>query len=262
MRTCTVLRVFAEHGEGGNPLGVVSDLAGLDGAAMQGIAAELGYPETVFVNIAATPAPQVRIFTPAKELAFAGHPLVGCAWFLAATAAMAQGKLACGLGEIAFRARDSGASIAVAPSVEAQETDSADLVAQARLPEPLRAWVVKVPQPYSLLQLPTETAVAGAVPDFEALRSVTPVYLFARDGNRVRARFFAPAYGVDEDPATGSAAFALASLLAHEGESSGELAIAQGAEIDVPCRIDVAWVPGEVRVGGEVRVEGSRELIQ
>ena len=262
MRTCNVLRVFAESGEGGNPLGVVSDLAGLDRETMQGIAAELGYPETVFVNAGATPAPQVRIFTPARELEFAGHPLVGCAWFLAAKASMREGKLACGLGEIAFRARDAGASISVAPTAEAQETDSANLVARARLPEPMRAWVVKVPQPYSLLQLPTETAIAGAAPDFAALRSFTPVYLFARDGNRVRARFFAPSYGVDEDPATGSAAFALASLLAHEGEASGELAIAQGAEIGVPCRIDVAWTPGEVRIGGEVRVEGTRVLIQ
>lgn len=262
MRTCTVLRVFAEQGEGGNPLGVVSDLAGLDGESMQGIAAELGYPETVFVNADAKPAPQVRIFTPGRELEFAGHPLVGCAWFLAATASMRQGKLACGLGEIAYRTRAAGASISVAPTGEAEETDSANLVARARLPEPLRAWIVKVPQPYSLLQLPTETSVAGAAPDFAALSSFTPVYLFARDGKRVRARFFAPSYGVQEDAATGSAAFALASLLAHEGESSGELAIAQGAEIGVPCRIDVAWAPGEVRVGGEVRVEGTRELIQ
>ena len=81
MATLHVLRVFVnEEGEFGNPLGVFLDGAEIPAGRRQGIAAELGYSETVFVDDAATGS--IRIFTPGAELAFAGHPTVGTGWLL------------------------------------------------------------------------------------------------------------------------------------------------------------------------------------
>jgi predicted PhzF superfamily epimerase YddE/YHI9 len=76
-----VLRVFVgDDGGGGNPLGVFAAGADLDGERMQAIAADLGFSETVFVTDRARG--ELRIFTPAEELAFAGHPVVGSGWLL------------------------------------------------------------------------------------------------------------------------------------------------------------------------------------
>src|SRR5450755_1773290 len=81
MTTVRVLRVFTDTaGERGNLLGVVRDAGSIDRSRRQAIAAELGYSETVFIEQEAS----VQIFTPAAELPFAGHPLVGSAWLLGA----------------------------------------------------------------------------------------------------------------------------------------------------------------------------------
>lgn len=257
MRSCAVLRVFTRDDLGGNRLGVVTDLSQLDVEAMQAIACELGFSETIFLQRDARPVPKVRIFTPAAELPFAGHPLVGCAWYLAAGGSPQEGTLECEIGEIPYRANDDSASVSVTRSVAVKRVAGAELAAQCRLPVPARAWVVNVPQPYTLMDVGSESAVASADPDFGALAKCDAVYIFARSGDSARARFFAPADGVDEDPATGSAAFALASLLSWEGEASGALSVSQGAEVGFPCRIEVAWDGDRVRLGGTVRHDGS-----
>ena len=77
-RPCHVLRVFTRGDEGGNHLGVVVDAIALSTDRMQAIATDLGFSETVFIDWTdTTDHPKVRIFTPADELPFAGHPLVG-----------------------------------------------------------------------------------------------------------------------------------------------------------------------------------------
>ena len=95
MTELDVLRVFiGPDGRGGNPLGVFVDGSAIPRDRRQAVAAELGFSETVFVDdlgtavdpdgdVTATAAATVRIFTPAAELAFAGHPTVGTAWLLA-----------------------------------------------------------------------------------------------------------------------------------------------------------------------------------
>ncbi|MCJ7725699.1 MAG: PhzF family phenazine biosynthesis protein, partial [Acidimicrobiia bacterium] len=85
-------------------------------------------------------------------------------------------------------------------------------------------------------------------------------YLFFRTGDRVKARFFAAGLGVPEDPATGSAAAALAAVLAFEGESEGRLSIDQGDEIGHPSTIELAWTPDAASLGGTVRSDGERRL--
>jgi len=77
-----VLRVFTgDDGAGGNPLGVFLDGPAIEAERRQDVAADLGFPETVFVDDAQRG--RVAVFTPAVELGFAGHPLVGTAWLLA-----------------------------------------------------------------------------------------------------------------------------------------------------------------------------------
>lgn len=258
MRDCRVLRVFVRDEEGGNPLGVVTDPAGLDGAAMQGIATELGYSETVFLDCT-RPVPMARIFTPGAEIPFAGHPLVGAAWVLGAMGPWR--RLACGIGEVPFRVEGDRTWIEVAISRDLEEV-APGVAAGTGLPSPTRAWMVRLPLRYLVLEAGTRELVGAARPDFERL-AVEPwegTLLFARATGRVKARFFAPAVGVPEDPATGSAAVALASALVFAGEPEGSLLIEQGDEVGAPSRISLQWGGGLVSVGGAVRPAGLRWL--
>jgi len=258
MRACRVLRVFTRGEVGGNHLGVVTDPSGLDGAAMQEIAALLGFSETVFLDCRGA-VPTARIFTPAAEIPFAGHPLVGAAWVLAA--AGAARRVACGIGEVPFRVEGERAWIEVAASREV-EVAAPGAGSVAGLPVAVRSWTVRLPLRYLLLEARSEGMVAAARPDFARLAEQPweGTLLFARAGSQVKARFFAPAVGVPEDPATGSAAVALASALAFSGEKEGSLSINQGDEAGAPSSIALLWSGGMVSVGGSVRADETREL--
>jgi predicted PhzF superfamily epimerase YddE/YHI9 len=207
-----VLRVFASAGgEGGNPLGVVLDGHEVpDSAARQRIAAALGFSETVFVDDRDTGA--LRVFTPARELPFAGHPLVGTAWLLFRNGT-AIGALRPAVGEVPVW------------------RDGQD-----------RTWIRGHPDwcpPFTLDQHERSE-------DIEALagppHDVGLQYAWAwqdEAAGRVRARMFAPDLGVDEDEATGSAAIRLGALLGrrlliHQGVASVlYVAPADGGAIDV-----------------------------
>ena len=165
----------------------------------------------------------VRIFTPAGELPFAGHPLVGATWHLATPGAGVA--LRCGIGVVAgHRPDDDTASIEVAylPSVE-----------RTTLPGVVASWIAHMPLPYEVhpARQPRRRR------RLRARRSARPPPRLGTGDeaadDTVRARFFAPGMGVDEDPATGSAAVALAAVLRHEGERSAPLTIHQGAEIGI-----------------------------
>jgi trans-2,3-dihydro-3-hydroxyanthranilate isomerase len=258
VRECRVLRVFTRGKAGGNHLGVVADPSGLEAAAMQEIAAGLGYSETVFLDCRSA-VPAVRIFTPAAEIPFAGHPLVGAAWVLGRTGS--GRRLTCGIGEVPFRVEDDRAWIEVAAAREV-EAAGGDAASGARLPAAVRAWMVRLPLRYLLLEIPSAAGVGVARPAFSELAEQPweGTLLFARAGSRVKARFFAPALGVPEDPATGSAAVALASALAFAGERQGSLVIEQGDEVGAPSSISLLWGGGMVSVGGTVRAEEVRRL--
>lgn len=266
MRHCYVLRVFTRGDTGGNHLGVVTDLTGLTDGAMQGIAAELGFSETTFVDWAAGSVPRVRIFTPAAEVPFAGHPLVGTAWVLGALGpgAGGSGRMVCGIGEVGFRATADRAEVEVPLVDDVEGAPEGDGVASAaRLPAPIGSWWVRMPIPYLVLEVSSATEVAGAAPDIGSLAagaSGEATYLFARQGSQVKARFFAPGLGVAEDPATGSAAASLAAVLAHRGEPAGSLAVFQGDEIGHPSTIEVSWAGGMVALAGSVRRDEVRIL--
>jgi trans-2,3-dihydro-3-hydroxyanthranilate isomerase len=269
MRYCHVLRVFTRGDTGGNHLGVVTDPTDLSGDAMQAIAAELGFSETVFVDREESVAPRVRIFTPGAEVPFAGHPLVGTAWVLGAlgppSSSPATGRIQCAVGEIPFRVQGDRAQIDAPLATEV--TDAAphgeDVAASAGLPGPTGAWWVRMPIPYLVLEVASAASIAAADPDVAALAagpSAEATYVFARDGEVVKARFFAPDLGVAEDPATGSAAAALAALLAHRGERSGSMIVSQGDEIGHPSTIEVVWGSDTVTLAGSVRRDDVRVL--
>jgi trans-2,3-dihydro-3-hydroxyanthranilate isomerase len=261
MRDCHVLRVFTRGDVGGNHLGVVTDPAGLSAAAMQEIAARLGFSETVFVEPG--PVPHVRIFTPGAEIPFAGHPLVGVAWLLG-NLNPGVSRVTCGIGEIRVRPGSDGASVDAPMTTDVREApEGVEVAALGRLPEPTGAWWADMPIPYLVLEVGSAAEVAAAAPDFPALAtgpSGEATYLFARSGDRVRARFFATDLGVDEDPATGSAAAALAAVLSHLGERSGALWIDQGDEIGHPSTIGLSWDDGVVTLTGTVRRDEVRVL--
>jgi trans-2,3-dihydro-3-hydroxyanthranilate isomerase len=253
MRDCYVVRVFTRGDAGGNHLGVVPDMTGLDTEAMQRIASDLGFSETIFFDRTET-VPTARIFTPAVELPFAGHPLVGAAWVLDRLAPGSADLLSCPAFLVRLRV-DGGLTWVDVPlgqpvdEIEPPEGFSA-----------VSAAVVRMPLPYLVLQLPDSTAVARAtasVPD-----GYGEVYIWAweTEPTSVRARFFAPEAGVMEDPATGSAAVALAALLRHRGADRGALRVQQGDEIGHPSTIELSWAGDEASIGGTVRQDEIRVL--
>lgn len=258
MRDCQVLRVFTRGEAGGNHLGVVTDVAGLAEEAMQEIAAGLGFSETVFLDCA-RPVPAARIFTPAAEIPFAGHPLVGAGWVLGTMGPWR--RVACGIGEVPFRTEGDRVWIEVATSRDV-EGAAREAAGGAGLPTAARAWMVRLPLRYLLLEAATAGAVEASRPDFGRLAAERweGTLLFARAAGTVKARFFAPALGVPEDPATGSAAVALASALTFAGEKEGSLVIDQGDEVGAPSSISLSWSGGMVLVGGTVRRDEVRRL--
>jgi trans-2,3-dihydro-3-hydroxyanthranilate isomerase len=259
VRDCHLLRVFTRGDDGGNHLGVVTDLSGLDGGTMQEIAALLGFSETVFLDGVGPAAPRVRIFTPTVEIPFAGHPLVGAGWLLG-TLGEAR-RLVCDIGEVPFRVAGDSAwiEVALAPQVEEVAPDAA---VASGLPEAVWARMVGLPLRYLLLEVSATQVVAEAHPDMAHLAQQhwEGTLLFARSGGQVKARFFAPAAGVPEDPATGSAAVALASALSDSGEREGSVVVDQGDEVGAGSRLLVTWGGNQVAVGGQVRRDGVRSL--
>lgn len=260
MRPCNVLRVFTSGTEGGNHLGVILDTVALDGAGMQRIATELGFSETTFVTWGEGDVPHVRIFTPAVELQFAGHPMVGTGWVLGTMGPGGVDRMRCGIGDVAFTVEGDTAWVETElPSAVEPATEGADIAARAGLPAPVQSWWSAVPQRNLVLDLGDPDAVASAAPDIDVLREVDGAYLIA-GAEQVKARYFAPKLGVDEDPATGSAAVCLAAVRVFEGEAAGELTIDQGAELGMPSRIGLRWGGGMVGIGGTVVRDEMRVL--
>ncbi len=279
-----ILDVFTDRRFGGNQLAVLPDAAGLAPAAMQAIAAEFGFSETAFVMPAADPRHDcdVRIFTPRAEIGFAGHPTIGTALLLAR---LGRVRRDAGSGRIVMGQR--AGTVAVEVRFDGEHARSAELTAPARPSHaagpPITAAAVALSiAPREIVA--THRASAGTafvvveVPSIEVLaRATTPslerlaalgeaagegILVFCRvaDDPRhdIRARMFAPAHGIAEDPATGSAAVALAGLLAGEGRGDGwqRWRIGQGIEMGRPSLL----VAGARRSGGQVveaRVAGT-----
>jgi trans-2,3-dihydro-3-hydroxyanthranilate isomerase len=231
--------VFTDRVLAGNQLAVVLDARGIDDAEMQAIAREMNLAETTFVLPPTRPncVARVRIFTPAREMPFAGHPTVGTAWVLA-TEGIAERATRFALDEaigavdvelegdpqrpsfVWMRHRDA----TFGPEVEDRASVAAALALDERdlLPDaPILTGSTGNAFLYVALQ--DRAAVDRATLDQRRLETILPdtavgVFILAPDPNpvarRVYSRMFAPAHGVPEDPATGSASGALGAYLA------------------------------------------------
>jgi trans-2,3-dihydro-3-hydroxyanthranilate isomerase len=251
------LDVFTNTRFGGNPLAVFPDARGLSDADMQALAREFNLSETTFVLPPADPAntARVRIFTPAYELPFAGHPNVGTGFVLAGQGRDAGGTLrfeeGAGLVEVTV-ARDSagevtGATVAAPQSLTLADGPSPEAIAACAGLHPADVMTsshapveASLGNPVVIAEVAVE-ALAGAAPDIEQFRRAAGsdgkflLYLYGFDDGRVRARMFAPLAGIMEDPATGGAAAPLAALLLSLGDDAGGTwDITQGVEMGRP----------------------------
>ena len=264
--------VFTDVPFAGNQLAVFTDAREIPEEQLQPLAREINFSETVFVYPAAGDGhARIRIFTPALELPFAGHPVLGTAFVLAGPLQLDELWLETGAGVVPVRLERDGSKIAFGwmrqPPVAAEPFErSADLLALLGVEESaLPVELYRQGPGHVYVELESPQAVAALQPDSGALLDLSPygTYCFARDGERWKARAFVPAHGVAEDPATGSAAGPLALHLARHGriEFGDEIEIRQGVELGRPSTLfAVARSPEEVEVGGSAVIVARGEF--
>jgi len=273
MRTLryVVCDVFTDRPLTGNQLAVFTDAGSLDGATMQALALEMGFSESVFVERARGDGhAKIRIFTPAHEIPFAGHPVLGTAFVLGGPISSDEIRLETGVGVVPVRL-DREASRPVfgwmtqpKPKVEPFEAEAELLTALGleRSECPVEVYDNGIRHTY--VELASREAVAAVQPDFARLARVATlgVSTFAGSGTEWKTRMFAPAAGVNEDPATGSAAGPLALHLARHGRVPfGEtLRIEQGAEIGRPSVL-YAKAGGSRDAVESIEVGGSAVIV-
>jgi len=280
-------------------LAVVADAAGLDDRRMQAIAAEFNLSETVFVLPPDNPvhSARIRIFTPARELPFAGHPTVGTAVHLARAKAGAGrremvlvleekvGPIRCGVFLGDGRGGHAIFDAPRKPELVAAQFDRDALAAALGLLPAEIGFENHVPAafsaglPYAFVPVRDLDAIARAKPNIGAWAAAftgeaAAAYVYCREtegsGRHFHARMFAPTFGIGEDPATGSAAAALPGVVHRfDGPPAGShrYVIEQGFEMGRPSliTIEIDIEGGEVvaaRIGGDAVVvaEGTIEV--
>lgn len=296
-RRYVLLDVFTDRPLTGNPLAVVLDAEGLDDRRMQAIAAEFNLSETVFIEKTGNPvhAGRARIFTPQQELPFAGHPTVGTAVLLGIErAGGAAGS------EVMLVLEEKAGPVRCGVTVRSGSVGHAVFDAPI-LPKPLQAALPadRVAEALGLTasELGFENHAACAygagvsfafvpVRDLAATGKARPVaaawqaafgdllgaFVYCRDATNAsrhfHARMFAPGAGIVEDPATGSAAAALAGVIARFDQPPGgshRYVIEQGFEMGRPSIIGLeidmdGGEPAAVRISGDAIIVGRGTL--
>jgi trans-2,3-dihydro-3-hydroxyanthranilate isomerase len=298
-RRFATLDVFTTKPHAGNPLAVVLDSDGLDTEGMQAIAREFNLSETVFVAPPADPAncAAIRIFTPARELPFAGHPTVGSAVLLALRAA-AEGKASSGLVleeqvglvscSVSAQSKLAGHATFTLPRLPAevdQPGGHALLAGALGLDKREIGFDAHVPSVYSAGVGFTFVPVFG-LEALERIRLDTGLwsqamkpadhpnaFVYCRQvqdaGHHFHARMFAPSMGIAEDPATGSAAAAFAGAIMRfdqPGDGEHRLVIEQGYEMGRPSQIELGLTVASgklisARIGGSAVVVSEGTLL-
>src|SRR3989442_4734991 len=264
--------VFTDAPLEGNALAVFTDGRDLSSEQMQRIAREMNVSETVFV----LPPEQggdarIRIFTPGSELPFAGHPTLGTAFVLGEPLRKDELRLETGSGivPVALERSDgrivSGRMRQPIPTWEPYARAGELLAALGVESFGLPVEAYDNGPVYAYVELESEAAVAALEPDLGALARLlgdAGAYCFAGSGTRWKARMFAPAVGVVEDPATGSAAGPFAVHLARHGRISfgEEIEIRQGEEIGRPSLL-YARADGSGERIERVEVAGSAVVV-
>ncbi|WP_148252701.1 PhzF family phenazine biosynthesis protein [Aidingimonas lacisalsi] len=251
-----LLDVFTDTPFAGNPLAVFTEAAGIPSERMQAIATELNLSETVFIGAqTADNRFPIRIFTPGTELPFAGHPTIGTAHLLASLALADRQSplvLQAGVGDLDVRFDSDMARFTTARPVDLQPS-SLDRVTAADLLGLSLSQIVDEPViascglAFHLIELDSLDALGKALPSAASWhRTVSPsgieqIYLHVRTGDATRrSRMFSTEIGnLREDPATGSAASALAGFLATRQSGVGQWhwRFDQGVEMGRPSQI-------------------------
>ena len=281
--------VFSATPFGGNQLAMLPNASGISDEGMQKIAREFNFPETTFVLSATdgTSTRKVRIFTPARELPFAGHPTVGTACLLVREGLVHEGAFALEekIGPVRVHVSQRGGvpfaqlTVHQAPSLQSNAIGKAQAAACLSLTEDeiVQVFAVTLGLHFTFIQLPDAATVDRADFDHAAWRSAFAgredgqLYVFAgdlADGGSIYSRLFAPAFGITEDPATGSAATFLAGagaiLSRHQGDRFA-LTIDQGIKMDRPSRLEAFATLAEgqvtaVGVGGATAFVAEGEI--
>ncbi|HEX9540728.1 MAG TPA: PhzF family phenazine biosynthesis protein [Streptosporangiaceae bacterium] len=276
-----IVDVFTDTPLQGNQLAVFEDGSALSDDQMQRLAREMNLSETVFLLPAEDGGDaRMRIFTPAAELPFAGHPVLGTAFVVGEARQLTSVQL-----------ETAAAAVPLKLTRSRQHGGSADDIGQItfawmRQPIPARAPFPRTAQLLAALGVPASglpvesytngpTHVYVALPDEAAVTALKPhitalagfagasAYCFAGSGRHWRSRMFAPAApGVTEDPATGSAAGPLAIHLARHGRIGfgEEIEIRQGAEVGRPSVLH-ARVNGSPAGIESVEVGGAAVIV-
>lgn len=259
--------VFTSERFAGNPLAVIPDARGLSGEAMQKIATEFNYSETTFVLPPENPdnTARVRIFTPTKEIPFAGHPNVGTAFILGRQAEIfgkAPGdrlifEEKAGLVDVQLLRTGndvSGAKIRAPGKLQLGATIADDLIARCIQVDPASIRhathapiFASVGLAFAFAELdsletlgkarPNAAIFAEAAARHKEDKTGFSLFLYTRSADKpwhIRARMFAPLDNVPEDPATGSASAALGAYLTSllpAADAKVEITIEQGVEM-------------------------------
>lgn len=291
-RRYAIYDVFTDRKLAGNPLAVIFDGDGLSDAAMQAIAGEMNLSETVFVQLADNPAhaARLRIFTPGKELPFAGHPTVGSAVALTelergpdagdvdlvcmieekigpVRCAVRLRKGAVGFAEFDLPRKPSRIELPldIEGLADALSVKVSDLVFENHVPS---IWSAGVP----FLMLPLRNIAAVQAMEFDVTLwekaapfvegALASAYVYCRGGTHHQAKFharmFSPDMGIAEDPATGGAVAALAGAIRHFDalpDGNHPILVEQGVEMGRPSYINLHMdvKDGEIaraRIGG------------
>ncbi len=266
-----VYDVFTKNPFGGNQLAVIPDATNIVEYDLQKIAREFNFSETTFVyppeNTNNTA--RVRIFTPTMEIPFAGHPLIGTACALVQEGAPGSLVLELGVGPIACKSDGDRASFETRQPLDILCEPDPALVAEAlsirtddlsfSVHPPVMA---SLGLAFTITEVKTRDVVAHTSPDIDTIRKGNARYpsgldfaqfVYAREGNTLFARMFAPLDNIPEDPATGSACATTAALLANIEKADLTLEIYQGVEMGRPSHISVSTKERGVTVSGHAR---------
>ncbi|MCB5197740.1 PhzF family phenazine biosynthesis protein [Loktanella sp. TSTF-M6] len=268
MTRYVVYDVFTDTPFGGNQLAVFPDGEGVRDSDLQKVAAEFNFSEVVFVyppgDLRHTA--RLRIFTPTMEIPFAGHPLIGTAVALSKLGFPSDMTLETGAGPIICDVTGDRAAFVTTNPLNRADEPAVDLVARVlglaaseidtQTHRPVQAGVGLT---FTLVQLTDRATLSRCAPDTAAMkqaRDLHPASLdfatlaYVKDGDEIHARMFAPLDNIPEDPATGSAAAALAALLRDVTGTDQTLTIHQGYDMGRPSVIHAQADAGAVRITG------------
>lgn len=270
-----VYDVFTDTPFGGNPLAVFPDAGPIPEASLQKIAREFNFSETTFVYPPHDPAhtAKVRIFTPTREIAFAGHPTIGTAVALSDLGHTGPMTLELGVGPIPCNVAGQTASFTTSAPLDIIAHPALDLVANAIGITPAQISTDHHPPTQASLglefvfvELKTRDDLRACVPvtdGFKAGAAVHPagldfaIFAYVRDGNHLDARMFAPLDNMPEDPATGSACATITALLSDIADAPQSFTIHQGDDMGRPSRIKARALDGTPR---PIEITGSAVL--